>query len=310
MPRIYCCFLMVVLAGVHLSAKNISAQDFQPLQVAEGIYMLKGVHEQMSASNLGAISNTGFIVGSEAVAVIDPGGSPAAGLKLAQALESITELPVRYVVLTHFHPDHVAGSSAFPEATHFIAHEKYNRSLAQRAQFYLDRFEQVWSGDSDAVFKVATHSIAAGQTLEIDLGDRLLSVEAYPVAHSDNDLTVHDVLTNTLWASDLLFAQRTPSLDGSLNGWIEVLERLQSQSYDLVIPGHGDPGSWASVANRQMDYLPKLRDDTRDFLQHGVALSEVLNRHDANPVSAQKWLLFPEQHGSNLSKAYTELEWE
>lgn len=286
------------------------AQDAQPRQVAEGIYMITGIHEQMALSNQGAIANSGFIVGSQSVAVIDPGGSLAAGKRLAQAVKLVTDLPVRYVVLSHFHPDHVAGLNAFPEASHTIAHEKYNRALVQRAEFYLDRFEHVLGSDSESVFKPVTDSVRAAKKREIDLGDRLLSIEAHPVAHTDNDVTVHDIDTNTLWASDLVFAQRTPSLDGSLNGWIDVMEQLRSRSFDLVIPGHGSPGKWDATTNPQNQYLLTLRDDMRETVARGVALSTVLQQHDSNPETVPQWALYPEQHGSNLAKAYTEIEWE
>ena len=301
--------LLAAIVACH-QTPALGGDDIEIKEVADGIFMYQGPNEQMSLRNLGAIGNTGFIVGERSVAVIDSGGSPAFGKRLRNAIKQVTELPIEYLILTHFHPDHVAGAVAFPEELQLIAHENYGRAMTQRALFYVERFTRLLPQSAEDAFLPATTSVPSGEMLEIDLGGRKLVIEAHALAHTDNDISVHDVQTNTLWASDLLFAQRTPALDGSLTGWLEVLSELDKRDYGLTIPGHGTPAQWAALFEPHASYLNRLNDDVRAMLDKGQSLSEVLEQHEAAESYPSKWALYAQQHGSNLAKAYTELEWE
>lgn len=293
----------------HTSSLNAS-DNLHLSEVESGIFVFQGVSEQISAANLGAIGNSGFIVGRRAVAVIDPGGSLESGMRLKRSIEEVTNLPVEFLVLTHFHPDHVAGAMAFPDVSNVIAHEQHARAITQRAQFYIDRFAEILKGDVADIFRLPTQAVLTGESLTIDLGERTLVIEAHTVAHTDNDITVHDLDTNTLWASDLVFGQRTPALDGSLKGWLDVLSVLDERGYGLTIPGHGSPAPWSVLLAPQEAYLRRLHDDVKVMIDEGIALSVVLERHDAEKDKNSSWALYAAQHGSNIAKAYAELEWD
>jgi len=308
-PILRCISLFLILLAFH-SATVARADVLSVTEVANGIYLYEGKHELMSVKNMGAIANSGFIVGKKSVAVIDPGGSPAFGAKLRDTIRSVTELPVDYLILTHFHPDHVAGAAAFADARHIVAHANYARAMTQRAQFYLDRFSDIFSGNAQRVFIRPTQTVDALQQLTVDLGGRVLTLQAHVVAHTDNDLTVFDETTRTLWVSDLVFAQRTPSLDGSLSGWLGVLSELSEHDVELAIPGHGQPATWEKLVAPQRAYIEKLRKDVKSMINEGLSLAQVLERHDAKSSGQSAWALYASQHGSNLAKAYAELEWE
>lgn len=292
--------LLAVLMGV------AHGDDYHVREIAHGIYLHQGVHQEMSLANRGDISNAGFIVGSRSVAVIDPGGSEAVAKALKAAIARTTNLPVSHVVLSHFHPDHVAGAAVFSTVETIVSHHHYPRAVAQRAAFYLPRLSEL-SGRSPATAFIAP-TLLVDESIDIDLGQRPLRVVAHPVAHTDNDLAVFDITTKTLWASDLVFVDRLPSLDGSLTGWLEVLEKWSSKTLSLVVPGHGKPGTWDDTAGPQIRYLKALRDSVRGALAEGLRLSEVL-RPGAIPVTGS-WELIEQQHPANITKAYTELEWE
>ncbi len=310
MRALYRKVCLIVVLGCWWCLQVVAANGFTVSEVAPGIYVHEGVHEQISLANLGAIGNSGFIVGSNSVAVIDPGGSVQAGKNLKGAIRKLTDLPIRTVILTHFHADHVAGAMAFKEINSIIAHENYSSALAQRAQFYLDRYDPLYQGSVEEVFSLPTQTVSVGDSLNIDLGGRMISIAAHPLAHTNNDVTIHDQNTNSLWASDLVFAQRTPSLDGSLNGWLDVLSQISAMNYALIIPGHGRPGAPAELLEPHIGYLQQLKDEVNVQVAAGVALSVMLEHHDATVDKDSQWKLFSVQHGSNLAKAYTELEWE
>ena len=113
------------------------------IEIAPGIFVHNGVHEEAVPANDDAIANIGFIVGNEAVAVIDPGGSAREGRELRAAIRTLTDRPIRYVILTHVHPDHIFGAAAFrDDHPDFVGHAKLPGALAQRGEYYSRRLHE------------------------------------------------------------------------------------------------------------------------------------------------------------------------
>jgi quinoprotein relay system zinc metallohydrolase 2 len=298
--------VLYLIIGSQIAAAStaISVQ-----QVAPGIYVHLGENELADTINHGAIANIGFIVGDRCVAVIDTGGNPDQGAALKNAIERITPKPVCYVINTHVHPDHIYGNAAFKEpGVKFVGHEKLPRAMAVRGPYYLDKAAEqlgirLTAGD------IIPPDIAVKESQEIDLGGRILTLTAHPAAHTDNDLTVFDRQTNTLWLSDLLFIEHLPVIDGSLKGWLAVLDRLERNSYKLVIPGHGSiVTDWPKAMKPEKDYLQMLLTDIRAFIKTGGHLEKAV---ETVGYSAQgNWKLFEQFHRKNVTTAFAELEWE
>jgi quinoprotein relay system zinc metallohydrolase 2 len=267
-----------------------------------------GRDEDASTANGGAIANIGFIIGKDSVATLDAGGSLEDGQTLRAAIRARTRLPIRYVILSHVHPDHVFGASAFLEdKPEFVGHARLPNALALRGDYYRARLEsELGKGRAGAV--VAPTMLVEG-TRNIDLGGRVLTLAAHPTAHTDNDLSVFDTETATLLASDLLFVRRVPSLDGSLRGWLRELQGLKSIRAARAVPGHG-PASvdWPSSAAALERYLNTLLTETRAAIARGVTIEEAVNV--VGQAERGNWALFDDYHGRNVTQAYKELEWE
>ncbi len=147
-------------------------------EIAAGIFVHNGVHEEASAANEDAIANIGFIIGDEAVAVIDPGGSVAEKSALRAAIRAHKDRPIRYVILTHVHPDHILGAAAFrDDHSEFVGHAKLPGALAQRGDYYLRRLRSTLGDEANGT-EIVVPTVLVSDRLDLDLGHRLLTLRA------------------------------------------------------------------------------------------------------------------------------------
>jgi quinoprotein relay system zinc metallohydrolase 2 len=278
-------------------------------EIAAGVFVHGGVNEEASAENDNAIANIGFILGDEAVAVIDPGGSANEGRELRTAIRAHTDLPIRYVILTHVHPDHIFGAVAFrDDHPEFIGHAKLPGAVAQRGAYYIRRIRGIL-GDEASGTEIVTPTTLVDDRLDLDLGHRHLILRALGAAHTDNDLSIFDENSRTLWLSDLLFVDRIPVIDGSLIGWLRQLDGLTTISASRAVPGHGPVSvPWPAGAEPEQRYLVAVAADTRAAIKAGIGIANAYLQV-ANSERGH-WLLFDEYHPRNVTASYKELEWE
>jgi quinoprotein relay system zinc metallohydrolase 2 len=279
-------------------------------EIASGVFVHLGSLELMSHHNDGGIANLGFVVGDQAVAVIDTGGSVHEGRRLVAAIRARTTKPIRYVINTHVHPDHVFGNAAFEnEGAIFVGHRNLPQALAARGQFYLDTFRRSMGDDLMADVKIIPPTLAVADQVTLDLGGRALAIRAWRTAHTDNDLTVLDETSGTLFAGDLIVTRHVPVLDGSILGWLAVMDDLALIPAKRVIPGHGPViGDWPTALQAQRRYLQQLTQDIRALIVRGTSLAAAAAT--AGQVEKDRWALFEEYNARNATAAFAELEWE
>lgn len=278
-------------------------------EIAPGIHVHEGGIGVPNSRNEGDLANLGVIVGENGVAVIDAGGSRAVGEALYLAIRTLTGLPIVALIYTHMHPDHTLGGSAIAEAgAEVFAHRKLDRGLRARAANYEASLGRLIGARGFIGTRTIFPTQDVEERREIDLGGRILDLRAWPTAHTDNDLTIFDRQTGTLFAGDLVFADHTPALDGSLTGWMKVLESFGSD-IARVVPGHG-PASlpWPGGAAPLRAYLKTLATDTRAALRKGQSISRAIEH--IGESEREKWQLFDEFNPRNATAAYKELEWE
>ncbi len=282
-----------------------------------GLYYFQGNIGEFSRENRGLISNFSFIEGEDCIAVIDTGGSLNAGKSFISAIRKISNKPVCYVINTHAHPDHTGGNTAFAQLSpppEFIAHKNFTPAYANRFNTYNKRLLELM-GEKNALQPYsATKEVE--DFLQLDLGERKLTLTAWKTAHTNHDLTVFDHTSRTLIAGDLLFVKHIPVIDGSLNGWIKVTQQLinffekstDKHYVESIIPGHGPVQNDVRGLENQLTYLVALKTAVKGALRDNISLQSAMKTIDF--ASAKIWVNSANYFNRNISAAYAELEWE
>lgn len=245
----------------------------QPREVADGVYMIEGRREDFTTENGGNIVNTGFIVGSSGVIVIDTGPSRRYGEQLRAAITRITPLPVVLTLNTHHHPDHFLGNQAFPagalaalpETIHGIATE--GGSLNEN----MYRLAGDWMAGTEPV--TPARPLAAGP---LEVGGHRFELIALD-GHTAADLAVLDRRTGVLFAGDLVFHDRAPTTPHArLPAWQAALDRLEALSFVRVVPGHGPVAADAGPIRQTRAWLTWLDRRLQQAADDGLDMTEVL----------------------------------
>ena len=301
--RLLTCLLVLLCAAASPPAP-LAVQ-----QVADGDYVHFGQIALTTPENAGDIANVGIIVGTDAVAVVDTGGSVAVGERLRAAVRTITDKPIRYVINTHDHPDHIFGNAAFSPDTTFVGHHNLLGELAKRGQYYLRSFrDQLGEAAIEAV-RIVPPTLLVDSETTLDLGGRHVLLTAWAPAHTDCDLTVLDEETGVLFAGDLVFLQHVPVVDGSVTGWLADIDRLARMPAKLVVPGHGTQAApWPQALDDERRYLTVLADDTRRAIAAGTPLARAVP--EIARSEQDKWQLFDAYNARNATAAFSELEWQ
>ncbi len=227
--------------------------DTKPLpyyRIAPDTYFLFGNIAEVGPVNRGFNANAGFVVTNDGVLVVDALGTPYLGRRLIATIRSVTDKPIRYLVITHAHPDHYYGASAFAElpGVTIISHtgtEDYvysstiERSVAYRKVFLPKEMKD---------FRAVVPDILLGgghpAQLTLKLGGKTFDIYDMGHHHSHGDLIVHQVEDRILWISDLAFNGRITFLgDGDLHEIEPMQDWVKKRFTDLVlmVPGHGAP---------------------------------------------------------------------
>jgi len=295
--------------GLTLCPQSRAADQFSLSQVAGGVYVHFGETSLMTAENAGDIANVGIIIGQDSVAVVDTGGSVREGSHFLAAIRTVTPKPIRYVINSHAHPDHLFGNAAFAQSSAtFVGHANLPQALAVRGPLYLDAFRRSMGPQLIDDVKLIAPTLMVDGELRLDLGARVLTLRSWRTAHSDSDLTVLDEATATLFAGDLVFLRHVPVLDGNIRGWLAALDALAAIRAARVVPGHGPVAEWPAALAGERRYLQRLAQDTRSLIDRGVPLAKAVETAGAS--ERLQWQLFEEYNARNATAAYSQLEWE
>lgn len=260
---------LLASAAAWLSPGIATAQKLpdMPLhRVAEGVYFVQGESALGSTANANFISNAGFVVADGGVLVVDALGSPALAQRLVERIREVTPLPIRYVVATHYHADHIYGLQVFHKlgakiVAHVAAREYLNSDTA-RLRLQASRTDLwPWVDDNTQLVEPDVWVGADGSNADVHLsiGRTEFVVRHVGPSHTHEDIVVHVPSRRVLFAGDLVFRNRIPFVgQADSRSWIDALDRLLAWDAAVIVPGHGP----ASTTPRDDIVL------TRDYLRH------------------------------------------
>jgi quinoprotein relay system zinc metallohydrolase 2 len=305
LPWLLVCSTWIWPLQVSAGPAHVAAAEVE--EIATGVYVRPSRAAMLFEAD--AVANAGFVVGERCVAVVDTGGSVAEGRALAAAISRVTEVEVCFVINTHVHPDHMLGNAAFQrDGVEFIGHENLPRAMAMRGDIYRRRAAE-FTGEEESTLSIVPPERMVSGTVQLDLGRRMLTLQAHAAAHTDGDLSVLDEQTGTLFAGDLVFLEHVPVLDGSINGWLEELAALMREPFSHVVPGHGPTRvDWPQAGTPTVNYLAGLREATRSWIAGGGDLGAAQQGIEA--TEPERWQLIERYHKRNVAAAFAELEWE
>ena len=270
--------LAASIAVLAASTPARAQQQQQPpplkvMQLSGGVYWMSG----------GAGGNTGFIVGTSGVVVIDAKMTADSAKTMLQEIAKVTSKPVTHVILTHSDMDHVGGLAGFPKGLSITAHENCANDLKETLDALGTHAPAAWAALRD---HLPTQTVGNNADLMID--GVHLQVLHFASGHTSGDLVIHLPDSKIVFAGDLLPApNRLPLIhrekDGTSEGLIANLTGLAGLQAATYVPGHGDVQTVAIIqkslsdAATRRDQVTKLFAETKSLTEVRKALGESVN---------------------------------
>jgi glyoxylase-like metal-dependent hydrolase (beta-lactamase superfamily II) len=246
-------------------------------RLAPGVYAVVGDTGRGSEGR----PNAGFVVTGDGVLAVDALRSPREAVRMARAVRSLTRQPVRWLVLTHHHPDHHFGAITFRRAgAEVIAHADRRVHAAEAGKVALAAdWTRVVGREAMRGFEYANdpdRAVTAADTLRP--GGQPVVITHPGAAHSPGDLVVWLPRAGVLFAGDLLVEDGvTMVVDGNSGRLLRALDLIDSLAPRVVVPGHGAiPASPRALVRRTRDYVTDLRARMRDAVERGVPMQRAL----------------------------------
>ena len=261
-------------------------------KIAADTYFLYGNIAEVDDKNRGFNGNAGFIVTSAGVVVIDSLGTPRLGKRLIATVRKVSKLPIKYLILTHNHPDHSYGAIAFKKlgGIKIIGHEGTLQYLASENLQGSVTFRRNLLGPDMKGFEGVKPDILVGgkrsDHYTFTLGGKTFAVYNTGQHHSYGDLVVNQVEDHILWISDLAFNNRSTFMgDGNSAEILETMDwlRLSFPDTRLMIPGHGSAQTAPfPMVEKTYTYVKRLRDEMSAAIKAGQNLES--HKKNANFV--------------------------
>ena len=280
-------------------------------RVQKDIYMVRGVDALPSVENRGFMSNAFGVLTEEGWVVIDALSTPELSKEFVDNLMRVRKAPIKYAIITHYHPDHWYGAKTYKElGAKIVAHKKlmdfYQSGEAQLAlenakQRFGDLFKSVVLVPPDIVVEDKYTLKVCGKTFEV--------IYMGP-AHTDNDLVVYMPSEKVLFTGDLVLYNRIPFMGdrgASSKGLVEALHKIKKMDAKVILGGHNEPMDMSAV-DFTLGYVQFLRENIRKAKEQGKNIDEIRKALKDNPY--RKYVMYDAFHNANVFRVDAELDME
>jgi len=275
----------------------------QAVKIGRHSYYVEGLPGAASAANQGFMSNAGFVVTKEGVVVFDALGTPPLAEELLKQIRKVTPAPIKRVIVSHYHADHIYGLQILKAAGAEIwAHENSREYLnsPELENRLAQRREELFPWVDDNT-RVIPPDRTLGGDVDFELGGLNFSVRYVGPAHSGEDLAMYVKEDRVLYAGDLVFKGRVPFVgDADSRSWLASLDRLLGFNARILVPGHGgvsrNPKADLTLTR---DYLTFIRKTMGKAVEELIPFEEAYERTDWS-----RWRKLPAFEEANRANAY------
>ena len=304
---------LLFLCGAMLSVNFVSAAETPilppPTRVSPHLYVWTGPHEAPNQQNQGFRMNMGFVVGRDAVAVIETGYHEPMAREMLAHIAKITKLPVKYVINTNSQADRFLGNEHFRrQGASIIASAAEAKRMAAMGGIFAQTIESALGLKPGGILIPNPPDRILEGDGEIDLGGLKLNLRQFGAAHTPGPLVVHIPKDKVVYGGDILYSERLPAVidGGNVKSWIAVFDKLRGFGKVTFVPGHGKPAPLAAFEFPTRAYLSLLNKHMRRAMEQGMDQQDAIKTLDQSAFA--KLENYSELAKRNASFAYLEAE--
>lgn len=231
-------------------------------------------------------TNAGFIVGKDGVLVIDSLMTLTLAMRLLEAIGTVTSAPIRYLVDTHYHGDHVFGSQYFLPVP-IVGHVNCRLELLEKFESNMQRYRNTRPDLIPELeqIKITLPDVTFDQCMTIWLGDIEVQLIYLGRAHTSGDILVYIPQEKLLYTGDIGFHKVIPAFpDGHIVKWMNVMEKTHKIDFDIIVPGHGPVGRKKDF-EEAMELMGHLHREIRTRFDMGLLEEEAIAKLDLEKFS-------------------------
>ena len=263
---------LCVLAPIRTVAQAPMVKAGTTVKVAENIYLIPD-------GRVNLVPNVGIIIGQRGILVVDTGMGPQNAQLVLNEVRKLSPKSIRYLTVTHFHPEHGMGAQAFPPETILIYPKAQRDELQEKGSGYI----QMFSGFSPEIkallkdVKIVSPDVVYDRETDLDLGDIPAQLFYFGAAHTRGDNFVFLPKQRILFTGDVVvnrFFPIMPDADASGSNWIRMLDDLEKLGPSVIVPGHGAVGD-AGLIGAMREYLVGVRLRVETLQRQGEPLEKI-----------------------------------
>jgi glyoxylase-like metal-dependent hydrolase (beta-lactamase superfamily II) len=260
--------------------------------------------------------NSGVIVGDDGVIVIDAQATPAMAGLVIERVRSVTDKPIKYVVLSHYHAVRVLGASAY-KAQEILASEKCRAMIAERGQEDWDseygRFPRLFRA-AESIPGLTWPTVTFKERMTLYLGKRRVDLIHIGRAHTAGDIVAYVPDANVVFSGDIVeYKSACYCGDAHFSDWPATLARLGAFKAEALVPGRGDALVGVDTVAEGIALTRDFLRDTYEPVKRAVARGAPLKECFDAAIAAMRpkystWPIFEHCQPFNIARAYDEAQ--